>query len=148
MTAWSVVAALVMLAGCMSQFGVAPAAKPTAGSEIDEVFQSLSAARERAGKKPPGWVPRLAALAHEGAQRLGDGGNQQSIAHDIGNRAAYNVMRNVDTWWFFSDTLAWSEWPPRLLARDGLLVAIGVSLMRTTAPGRHAVFMILLEPGH
>ena len=34
-----------------------------------------------------------------------------------------------------------------MLSGRGLGVAVGVALMRTTAPGRYAVVMIMPEPG-
>ncbi len=53
----------------------------------------------------------------------------------------------IAVWSFVTDDLRNLEWPPRMLSGHTLGVAAGVALMRTTAPGRYAIVLILPEPG-
>jgi hypothetical protein len=69
------------------------------------------------------------------------------VLHEVNRRAAHNLMRNVMSWAFVTDVLTLTDWPPRLLSDGSALVAIGVSLMQTTAPGRYAIVLILPECG-
>jgi hypothetical protein len=131
---------------CVPPGGPRAPATPT-DPDAQVVFESLRAARTRMGARPPSWVGRLDTLARRGATDLAQGKLGQSVASDIGSKAAYTIGRNVETWWFITDDLHNIDWPPRMLSGRSLLVSLGVALMQTTAPGRYAVLAIMPEPG-
>ena len=69
------------------------------------------------------------------------------VGQEVVRKAVERFGHYVSVWWAIVDDLRNVTWNPRLLSGRGLGVAVGVALMRTTAPGRYAVVMILPEPG-
>ena len=140
------VLSLAAATGCATFGGPRSPARPSDPNE-DVILTSLQQARAQRNLRPPTWVQRLEPLAREGAEQLAGGALGASVLHQIGSKAANGFGHNVSTWWFVADDLHNLEWPSQLLSGRSLLVSVGVALMRTTAPGRYAVIIILPEPG-
>ncbi len=137
---------LAAATGCATFGGPRASARPGDPDE-DAVFASLEQARAQRNLRPPTWVQRLEPLAREGADKLAGGALGASVAHQLAEKAAYGFGHNVMVWWFVADDLHNLNWSPQMLSGRNLLVTVGVALMRTTAPGRYAIIVILPEPG-
>jgi hypothetical protein len=146
-TSW-LLAWVLTFGGCLSTLGrpAGPAAPP-AGSDAEVVFQDIGAFRKNQGITAPTWIDRLVRNAQDGADRLAKGGDARNIIHEISTKAAYNVGRNVEVWYMYSDSLYGMSYPNGLVARRNLMLAVAVAPMVVGGSGRYAIVMITPEPG-
>jgi hypothetical protein len=131
---------------CAAPGGPRSGGRPTDPDE-EAVFGTLVAGRAERNLRPPTWVSTLEPMAHEGAERLAGGAPGHAVGQEVVRKAVERFGHYVFVWWAVVDDLHNVTWDPRMLSGRGLGVAVGVALMRTTAPGRYAVVMIMPEPG-
>jgi hypothetical protein len=139
--------AVVGGAGCASLGRPPGPAAPPTGSDADIVFQEIASVRRAQGVTPPTWIGKLAPTAQEGAARLAEGGDTRAVADQTAKRAVYQVGRNVEVWYMFTDSLYGMQYQSRMVGGRNLMLAIGVAPMQRGGAGRYAVFMIMPEPG-
>ncbi len=137
---------LALGAACATPGGPRGGGRPTDPDE-EAVFGTLVAGRTERNLRPPTWVATLEPLAHEGAERLAGGAPGHAVGKEGARKAVERFGHYVYVWWVVVDDLHNVTWTPRMLSGRGLGVAVGVALMRTTAPGRYAVVMVMPEPG-
>jgi hypothetical protein len=137
---------LALGVACATPGGPRGGGRPTDPDE-EAVFGTLVAGRAARNLRPPTWVSTLEPLAHEGAEDLAGGAPGQVVGQKVVKKAVERFGHYISVWWAVVDDLHNVTWNPRLLSGRGLGVAVGVALMRTTAPGRYAVVIILPEPG-
>jgi hypothetical protein len=137
---------LALGSACATPGGPRSGARPTDPDEA-AVFGTLVAGRAERNLRPPTWVSTLEPLAHEGAEQLAGGMPGQAVGQEVVRKAVERFGHYVYVWWAVVDDVHNVTWTPRLLSGRSLGVAVGVALMRTTAPGRYAVVMIMPEPG-
>jgi hypothetical protein len=136
----------VLGGACVTPGGPRGGGHPTDPDE-DAVFATLVAGRAERNLRQPTWVSTLEPLAHEGAEALAGGAPGHVVGQEVVRKAVDRFGHYISVWWAIVDDLRNVTWNPRLLSGRGLGVAVGVALMRTTAPGRYAVVIILPEPG-
>ncbi len=137
---------LVLASACATPGGPRGGVRPTNPDE-EAILAGLEQARARRNLRPPTWVQTLEPIAQEGAEQLAGGALPGAVTKQVWRKALDRFGHRVWVWWFVADDLHNLEWPPRMLSGRTLGVAAGVALMRTTAPGRYAIIVILPEPG-